>query len=92
MPGEAQFVEDLGYGARRYRLSEPWAGFEYVIVSALVLPGQRLVTHVYGATEEGPVSEDEETRRPVVLAELEGHLTDQEALSRSGYQVQELAP
>ena len=92
MPGEAELVEDLGYGARRYWLSEPWAGFEYVIVSALVLPGQRLVTHIYGATEDGPVSDDAETGRPAVLAELEGHLTDQEALNRSGYQVRELAP
>ena len=92
MPGEAELVEDLGYGARRYRLSEPWAGFEYVIVSALALPGERLVTHVYGAAEDGPVSEDEATRRPIVLAEREGHLTDQEALSRSDYEVQELAP
>jgi hypothetical protein len=92
MSGEAHLVEDLEYGARRYRLSEPWAGFEYVIVSVLTLPRQRLVTHVYGAEEDGPVSADKETRRPVVLAELEGQLSDQEALSTSGYQVQELEP
>ena len=92
MPGEAELVEDLGYGAKRYRLSEPWQGFEYVIVSALALPPRRLVTHVYGATEEGPVSDDEATGRPVVLAELDGHLSDEEALSRSGYQIHELAP
>ena len=87
MAKEANLVEDLGYGARRYKLSEPHANYEYAIVVTLDLPEGRLVTHVYGAEADGPAAADGTTGFVVVLKELIGHFSDQDALGELGYKV-----
>ena len=75
----AQFVEDFGGRAARYKLSEPWNGHWYVAVAPLTMDGKK-VTRIIATKETGPVT-------ACVLHEVEGHQSGSYALGTVGWRV-----
>ena len=80
----ATLVEDLGGATRRYGLSEPWAGYDYVLVTADTLPGEPVHTRVYAAERQGPIVTSA-TGQFVLLQEYDEDLSFDVVLSRAGY-------
>ena len=82
---QAQFVEDLTVGAKRYWLVEPLREFDYVIVAPEPSSDR---TTVYASTNHGDVTDVKDADgNPLALARFEGEVEPEEAPSRLGYEV-----
>jgi len=87
----ATLTERIDPNASRYKLSEPWAGYDYVVVSMESTLEGRPVTRIYAAKEEGPLTEALDERGALVrLAEYDGILAPSDLLIDRGYEVIEM--
>ena len=77
---------ELGFEVRRYKLSRPLEGWQYVIVAQETLPGRSRV-RIFGASEKSQVGAALSELGTVVVREVPGDMTCTEALEGFGYDV-----